>query len=98
MAYSVDLRKKVIEYLGAGNTQREAAKTFKLSLNTVNKWHQMYQKKGSLEDEKRNRKFFKIDPEKLKKHVEENPEAYLEEIAKEFSCTPQAIYFALKRL
>ncbi|MBA8667137.1 IS630 family transposase, partial [Holosporaceae bacterium 'Namur'] len=35
--YSLDLREKVIRYLEAGNSQRDAAKVFNLSKTTVNK-------------------------------------------------------------
>ncbi|MBR1486750.1 MAG: hypothetical protein IJ597_05805 [Synergistaceae bacterium] len=40
----------------------------------------------------------KIDPEKLKNYVKENPDAYLREIAEAFRCCQTAIRKALKRL
>lgn len=42
MAYSVDLRKKTIEYIEAGHTQRQASATFNINLGTINKWSQHF--------------------------------------------------------
>ena len=98
MAYSIDLRKKVIEYLEDGNSQRQAAKVFNINLTTVNEWSQKYHKTGNLQDKKPKRNFKKIDPEKLKLFVEKYPDAYLSEIALEFNCSAYAASKALKRL
>jgi len=40
----------------------------------------------------------KIDPETLKKYLEENPDAYLKEIAKEFEYSDVGILRASRRL
>jgi transposase len=53
---------------------------------------------GTLERKTLNRKWKKIDPEKLKKYIDDNPDAYLREIAAEFHCTLYAIQKALARL
>jgi transposase len=98
MSYSIDLREKLIRYLSEGNSQRRAAKVFGVDPFTVNKWNKMYKTTGSLEDSKPKRSFKKIDPEKLKQFVEENPDAYLIEIAPTFCCTADAIGKALRRL
>jgi len=98
MAYSIDLREKVIKYLEDGNSQRQAAKVFNINLTTVNEWSQKYRKTGSLEVKKPQRNFKKIDPERLKTYIEEHPDAYLSEIALEFSCSDMAVSKALKRL
>ena len=98
MAYSVELRKKVMEYLSAGHTQREASGVFHISLNTVNKWSQRYQKTGKLADEKPYRTFRKLDPEKLEAYMEAHSDAYLKEIGVVFGCTDMRVHKALKRL
>ena len=98
MGYSEDLRKKVIEYLEQGHSQREASRMFSVNLTTVNKWNQKYQKTGCLKNKPLNRKFKKIDPDKLKAYVEEHPDAYLKEIGEVFGCTDMAIHYAFKRL
>jgi hypothetical protein len=40
----------------------------------------------------------KINKGKLKKAVQENPEAYLYELAQRFDCTPQAVFLMLGKL
>ena len=44
------------------------------------------------------RPYKKIDPEKLRLYVKNNPDAYLREIADVFQCCPTAIRKALQRL
>jgi hypothetical protein len=39
-----------------------------------------------------------LDPEKLKKYVEESPDAYLWELAKELGVSQSGVYYALKRI
>jgi len=98
MAYSEDLRKKVIEYLANGHTQREAMKTFGISFSTINKWNRKYKQTGELKDKKPCRKFRKLEPEKLKSYVIEHPDAYLKEIGQAFGCSDTAVLKAFKRL
>lgn len=98
MAYSVDLRKKVIEFLGSGHSQREAQEVFGIGLSAVNRWHQKHQKTGSLNDKPHCRKFRKLDPEKLRAYVDEHPDAYLKEIGEVFGCSGVAVFKAFKRL
>ena len=98
MAYDEDLRKKVIEYLAKGNTQRQAKDMFGINLSTVNEWHQKYQQTGDLSVKKPCRKFKKLDPEKLKAYVSKHPSAYLKEIAQIFGCSDTAVLKAFRRL
>ena len=65
MAYSIELRKKAIEYLEAGHSQREVRDNFNISLSTINKWHQQYERTGKLEDKKPCRKAKKLKSEVL---------------------------------
>ena len=98
MAYSEDLKKKVMEYLHRGNSQRSAAKVFGLHLTTINVWHTKYERTGSLKNKPPERKPKKIDPEKLKEYISNKPDAYLTEIGEAFNCNESAIRKALKRL
>ena len=54
--------------------------------------------KGDLNVKKPNRPFKKIDPDKLREYVEQHPDAYQKEIAREFGCAQSAVQKALKRL
>ena len=98
MSYSIDFRKKVIEFIGKGHTQRSAAKVFGINKETVNRWYQQYIKTGNLEKKPVSRKFRKIDPEKLKAYIAEHSDAYLKEIGEVFSCSSTAILNAFRRL
>ena len=98
MAYSKDIRQKVIEYLKSGHTQREARETFHISIAAINRWHQLYTKTGKLEDKKPCRSFKKLDPDKLRAYVEKHPDAYLKEIGEAFGCTDTSVRKAFFRL
>jgi transposase len=97
MAYSIDLRKKVMEFLGRGHSQREARKVFGICLDTVNKWHVRYQQTGSLDNKYPSSRRRKLDPEKLIAYVSEHPDAYSQEIGDAFGCSDVAVLKALKR-
>jgi transposase len=98
MAYSIDLRKKVMEYLGKGHSQREAREIFGICFSTINDWLRQYQETGSLENNYPPRRRRKLDPEKLIAYVEEHPDAYTYEIGEVFGCSDVAVLKALKRL
>jgi len=99
MSYSEDYRKRVMEYLDEGHTWLEARETFKISMTAIDSWRKKYKKTGEVKDDPPRRKAFKkLDPEKLKAHVKEHPDAYLKEIGKVFGCSDTAVQKAFKRL
>ena len=98
MSYSEDYRKRTIEYRQEGHTLEETKDIFKVCISTIRKWEKQLKEKGNLKAKTVERAFKKIDPEKLKEYVEEHPDAYQNEIAKEFKCSPEAIRKAFKRL
>ncbi|WP_425364235.1 IS630 transposase-related protein [Candidatus Tisiphia endosymbiont of Hybos culiciformis] len=46
--YSEDLRKKVINYVARGNSQRSAAKIFDIHKNTISRWNVRKRKEGTI--------------------------------------------------
>jgi len=98
MAYSKDLKEKLIAYLAKGHTMREASDAFSVGLDTVNNWVQRLKETGSLENGKPQRAHRKLDPEKLRAYIEERPDAYLAEIGEAFGCCGSAVCRALARL
>ncbi len=96
MAYSKDLRKKVIEYRKS-HTLEETHKTFNISKTTIIDWEKLYSESGSLDKRPLDRGHKKIDPVKLIKYITQNPDHYLSEIATHFDCSASAVYYALKR-
>lgn len=97
MSKSKDLREAAVMYKLKGNTYAETAKVFGVVESTVYTWVRKYKETGDLSNKPLNRKFKKIDPEKLKEYVMQHPDDTQEEMAKEFGCCNQAISKALKR-
>lgn len=97
MAYDERYRRQVIEYLSKGHTQREAQEVFNVGITTMKQWKKQWEETGSLAKKELKRSFKKVDPQKLKAYIQEHPDAYLKEIAKEFECSGPAIRKALKK-
>ena len=81
-----------------GHTQKETAAVFKVSTSTLWEWKSQLNEAGTLAPKKRKETWRKIDPEKLRKYVEEHPDAFQHEIASAFGVRLYAIQKALKRL
>ena len=97
-AYSSDLRERVIHYLEKGHDKKSAADFFSVGIATIYRWVKQKKVTGNLAPKRRERTYQKIDNQRLKEYIEAHPEHFLREIAKEFSVTEQAIFYALKRL
>jgi transposase len=98
MAYSVDSRKIILEYLEKGHTQKEARSELGVSIASMSKWRKMLRETGSLEDKEPQRKPRKLHDEELKAYITANPDAYFIEIAKHFNCSDEGVRKACKRL
>jgi transposase len=98
MAYSIDTRKMVIEYLDKGHTEEEAKRELGVSVPSMTKWRKMLRETGSLEDKEPQRKPRKLPDEELKAYIAAHPDAYFTEIAAHFNCTDEAVRQACKRL
>jgi transposase len=96
MAYSLDLRKKVLEYRKT-HTLREASRTFNISISTISDWEKLLTETGSLTKRPLNRSYKKINPDELAEYILEFPDAYLHEIAEKFGCSTVAVYYALEK-
>ena len=98
MGYDIKFKRRVIEYKNEGHTYKETCKIFKISEMTLTRWIRK-EKEGKLEEIKKPfRKPKKIYPDKLVKYINENPDAYLSEIAQEFNCTHVAVLKSLRKL
>lgn len=96
--YSVDLRERVLQYLEK-NTNREAAsRLFRVGVATIYRWLSRKKEKGNVEPLHRPYAYKVIDDQKLIDYIEKNPDHFLIEISRHFNLTPQAIFYALKRL
>jgi transposase len=97
MAYSVDLRRRAIDFLNEGHTQEETGAIFKVGVSTIKRWLALLSETGNLENRPLNRSASKFDSEKLKTYIEENPDAFLKEIAEHFGGSITGAFYALAR-
>ncbi|MBF8970519.1 IS630 transposase-related protein [Streptococcus sp. NLN76] len=98
MAYGIDFRKRVLEYVKEGHTRKETAALFNISTNTLYSWEKQERELGHLERKKRVGKSRKIPLDKLQEFVEAHPDAFLREIAEHFSCSIPSVWAALKQV
>ena len=98
MAYSIDFRKKVLAYCERTGSITEASHIFQISRNTIYGWLKLKEKTGELNHQVKGTKPRKVDRDRLKNYLTDNPDAYLTEIAAEFDCHPTTIHYALKAM
>lgn len=96
MTYSLDLRKKVLNYIESGKTWSSASQTFGVAMRTVANWLKRKKQKKLL-PEARPKGSYKIEESRLKDFIAKNPDAYLREIAEEFKATIPAVFYACNR-
>ncbi|WP_425362819.1 IS630 transposase-related protein [Candidatus Tisiphia endosymbiont of Hybos culiciformis] len=96
--YSEDLRKKVINYVARGNSQRSAAKIFDIHKNTISRWNVRKRKEGTILAKARLGFKSKVDKQKLADFVENNSNMRLQDIGKEFGIARSQTGRILKEL
>ena len=97
MAYSKDFITRAVEYKQEGHSFGELFEAFEISSATYYDWKKKLDNGYYDVKIKRERKR-KIDKEALRQSVTENPDAFLSELAKQFNCTPTAIFYALENM
>lgn len=94
MLHGIALRKHIMKIKAEENlTFEETAKRFGVSTRSLFRWQQRIEPKL-----KRNKAPTKIDEARLRRHVEEHPDAYLRERAALFGVNESAIRKAFKRM
>lgn len=96
MAYSLDLRKRVIEFVESGGSKAEAHRRYKVSVWCIDDW--LRRKADLLPKKPGPQKRWKLDLVALEKAVQENPDAYLQELAETFGTARSTIWYALQAL
>ena len=97
MAYSIDLRSRVIDFVERGNTQEKASEIFNVSVSAITRWFALRTETGSLEKRPLNRTAPIFKSEKLEAYIEENPEALLKDVAEHFGGSITGAFYALER-
>jgi transposase len=95
MTYSEDLRQLVVSFIEEGGSKSEAGRRFQVSrwclCNGLGR--------ADLAPERiRNAQPYKLDPEALKAHVEQFPDAYQHERAQALGVSRHVVLYGLKRL
>lgn len=96
MSYSKDYKACAVNYKRNHHTLEETKAIFKMSQSTYYRWEKEYDA-GFPEKPKRTCEK-KINKQALKQAVEARPDSELWELAEPYGCTPQAVFYALKRM
>lgn len=94
MPYSLDLRKRVIDFVEGGGSVSKAATTYRVGRATIYRWLN----RADLAPTKVTRRKRKLDWEALRNDVEKNPEATLKERAQTFGVSISALSQAFKKM
>lgn len=94
MSYSIDLRKRVIDYIEQGGSISAAAKIYKVGRSTIYRWLG----RVDLNPTKVTRRKRKLDWQALEKDVKENPDLRLCDRAKKWGVNISSIGYALQQM
>jgi transposase len=97
MAYSLDYKKRAVAYKLEGHTFKQLREAFNIPSQTYYDWKEKLES-GYYDVKIKRKRCRKIDKEALKQALAKKPDAFLEELAKPFGCTPSAVFYALKAL
>ena len=96
--YSLDLRKKVIDYLELGNSQKSTSILFQLNISTVSRWYLRYKREGHYNPRKRMGKKPKISKEALISYIESTENFKASDMGNYFGITGEGARYWLKKL
>jgi transposase len=94
MTYSVDLRKRVVEFASSRGSKAEASRRYQISLWCVNNWC----RRDDLTPTPQKGRKRKLNWEELSRHIQEYPDALLRERAQYFGVHISAIGYAKSRM
>ncbi len=96
MTYSLDLRKRVLDFIAAGGGKTEASRRFSVARPTLYKW---LNADDPLKPEKPGpRRPRSLDPDALRKHVADFPDQTYSERAAHFGVSKSCVHYGLKRI
>ena len=95
MTYSLDLRKRVVDFVKNGGSKAEAARVYEISIWCVYDWCKRKKLAPKQLPKRRNRK---LNWQELHRHVQESPDALLRERAEHFGVHINAIWYACKQM
>ena len=93
IACSIDFRKKVPGHCDQTCSITVASHVFQISRNTIYGCLKLKEKTEELNHQVKGTRLRKVDRDRLKNYLTDNPDACLTEIASEFGCLPTTIHF-----
>lgn len=96
-AYSTDLRKKVIEFITQGNTQKLGAQIFNLNKATVNRWWLRHKKEGHINPRKNLGKKPKVTKEDFEIYISQNLNFTTADMGKYFNISSPGAFYWLRK-
>ena len=97
--YEVKMRERTVKpVIEQGKSRREVGEIFGVHCQSVRNWVECYKKTGNVVGKRVQVKPYQLDWEKLRKDVEEPPEAYLAERAKKFGVATATIWGDMNKM
>ena len=99
MAYDEKFRRRAVEYKDSGRTFKQLKEVFGITSRSYYEWRKNKETTGFYvlpKTGKLTRKR-KVDPDELKRIVEEKPDLFLYEIAENFNCSAVAMHKRLEK-
>lgn len=87
MAYGIELREKIIQFVEKGGSKYKAAEIFGVNRQTIYNWL----KREDLKPTLNHTKGYKINEKELEEYLLTNKDAFCYEIAEKFKVSPSAI-------
>jgi hypothetical protein len=97
MAYSIGFIKKAVAFKQNEHTFKQLREAFGIPAETFYQWENRRESGYYDVERPKQERRRKIDKELLKKAADENPDAFLYELAALFNCTPQAVFSMLQK-
>lgn len=95
MAYSLDLRKRVVRFVQEGGSKIEAQRRFKVSIWCVRNWCNRSTLETTYSHKGRPRK---VGLEELRQYIQKHPDMLLRELAQHFGVHINSIWHACRVL
>ena len=96
MAYSTDLRKRVLDFITNGGSKAAAERTFRVSRRTIYNWLEAEDPYACEKPGPKGPRH--IDYDALQQHVADFPDFTLAERAQHFGASTHGIFYALSKL
>lgn len=98
MAYSIDLRTRVVSYVESGGSRLSASRIFRVGERTVRNWINLRRETGSVSCRPHGGGFVsKVDSTKFKQYIADNPDKTLQEIGDYFGVTHEGAAYNLRK-